>query len=94
LAELKFRLQAAHTIAKHRIGASKNRQKSYYDKRAKEVTFNVGDLVLLKKAFKDNKLSALYKGPYKIIAVTSPVNSVIVVGRKNYDGSQQPPNPF
>jgi hypothetical protein len=83
VSELRFRLQASHAIARQSIKTKKEISKRYYDKNAKPVQFNVGDLVLLKKVNKENKLSSLYEGPYKISDINSPENSTIVMKRRS-----------
>ncbi|GJW28034.1 putative reverse transcriptase domain-containing protein [Tanacetum coccineum] len=61
---------------KNRLLAAHSRQKSYADKRAKPLEFEVGDMVLLKvspwkgavRFGKRGKLSPRYIGPFKILA--------------------------
>nr|GEV30591.1 hypothetical protein [Tanacetum cinerariifolium] len=61
---------------KNRLLAAHSRQKSYTDKRAKPLEFEVGDMVLLKVSpwkgavhfGKREKLSLCYIGPFKILA--------------------------
>ncbi|GJY63779.1 putative reverse transcriptase domain-containing protein [Tanacetum coccineum] len=60
---------------------ARSRQKSYADKRAKPLEFEVGDMVLLKvspwigvvRFGKRGKLSPRYIGPFKILARVGPV---------------------
>ncbi|GJV30048.1 putative reverse transcriptase domain-containing protein [Tanacetum coccineum] len=66
---------------KNRLLAARNCQKSYADKRAKSLEFEVGDKVLLKVSpwkgavcfRKHGKLSPRYIGPFKILARVGPV---------------------
>ncbi|GJR92040.1 putative reverse transcriptase domain-containing protein [Tanacetum coccineum] len=66
---------------KNRLLAARSRQKSYADKRAKPLEFEVGDKVLLKvspwkgavRFGKRGKLSPRYIGPFKILARVGPV---------------------
>ncbi|GJR82191.1 putative reverse transcriptase domain-containing protein [Tanacetum coccineum] len=66
---------------KNRLLAARSRQKSYADKRAKTLEFEVGDKVLLKvspwkgavRFGKRGKLSPCYIGPFKILARVGPV---------------------
>ncbi|GJY49877.1 putative reverse transcriptase domain-containing protein [Tanacetum coccineum] len=61
---------------KNRLLSARSRQKSYADKRAKPLEFEVGDMVLLKvspwkgviRFRKRGKLSPRYIGPFKILA--------------------------
>ncbi|GKG02554.1 hypothetical protein Tco_0310190, partial [Tanacetum coccineum] len=67
---------------KNRLLAARSRQKSYADKRAKPLEFEVGDMVLLKVSSwkgivrfgKRGKLSPRYIGPFKILARVGPVD--------------------
>ncbi|CAH1422253.1 unnamed protein product [Lactuca virosa] len=64
-----------------RLQASRDRQKSYADKRRKHVEFQVGDRVLLKispwkrviRFGKRGKLNPRYIGPFEILARIGPV---------------------
>ncbi|GKB48131.1 putative reverse transcriptase domain-containing protein [Tanacetum coccineum] len=61
---------------KHRLQASRDRQRSYADKRHKPLEFQVGDKVILKVSLwkgvirfgKRGKLNPRYIGPFKILA--------------------------
>jgi transposase InsO family protein len=75
--ELKYRLQTSHAIAREKISVRKTQNKKYYDSHTRAYAFNVGDWVLLKKMVRENKLSALYEGPFKIVAINSDVNCTI-----------------
>ncbi|GJY04320.1 putative reverse transcriptase domain-containing protein [Tanacetum coccineum] len=66
---------------KNRLLTARSRHKSYADKRAKTLEFEVGDMVLLKVSplkgvvhfGKRKKLSPRYIGPFKILARVGPV---------------------
>ncbi|GJW11993.1 hypothetical protein Tco_1577820 [Tanacetum coccineum] len=66
---------------KNRLLTAHSRQKSYADKRAKPLEFEVSDMVLLKVSSwkgavrfgKREKLSLRYIGPFKILARVGPV---------------------
>ncbi|GJS94219.1 hypothetical protein Tco_0801187 [Tanacetum coccineum] len=67
---------------KHRLQASRDRQKSYADKRRKPLEFQVGDKVMLKvspwkgviRFGKWGKLNPRYIGPFKILAKVKTVS--------------------
>ena len=66
------------------------RVKDYYDRRRKEVPFQVGDLVYCKNYPLSKastkfaaKLAARYRGPFKILQFTSPVSVILQDGAKN-----------
>nr|GFA70558.1 putative reverse transcriptase domain-containing protein [Tanacetum cinerariifolium] len=69
------------SLIKNHLLAARSRQKSYADKRAKPLEFEVGDTVLLKvspwkgvvRFGKRVKLSPHYNGPFKILARVGPV---------------------
>ncbi|GKC68239.1 putative reverse transcriptase domain-containing protein, partial [Tanacetum coccineum] len=66
---------------KNRLLTARSHQKSYADRRAKPLEFEVGDMVLLKvspwkgvvRFGKHGKLSLRYIGPFKILARVCPV---------------------
>ncbi|GJW56281.1 putative reverse transcriptase domain-containing protein [Tanacetum coccineum] len=66
---------------KHRLQASRDRQRSYADKRRKPLEFQVGDKVMLKvspwkgviRFGKRGKLNPHYIGPFKILAKVGTV---------------------
>ncbi|GJV69323.1 hypothetical protein Tco_1484832 [Tanacetum coccineum] len=66
---------------KNRLLTARSRQKSYVDRRAKPLEFEVGDMVLLKVSSwkgavhfgKRGKLSPRYIGPFRILARVGPV---------------------
>ncbi|GJY69715.1 putative reverse transcriptase domain-containing protein [Tanacetum coccineum] len=66
---------------KHRLQASRDRQRSYADKRRKQLEFQVGDKVMLKvspwkgviRFGKRGKLNPRYIGPFKILAKVGTV---------------------
>lgn len=78
--ELKYRLQTACSEAQSNLVNSKTRRKERYDKCCKKVDYDIGNKVLVKNET-GNKLTTLYKGPYRIEEIKSP-NIVIKVDDK------------
>lgn len=81
--DLKNKMKIASKIARENLIASKERSKSYFDKNVKSVSFQPGDLILLKNeiAVKSN-FDKFWLGPYEIINVISPENSEIKINNK------------
>ncbi|RWR99413.1 hypothetical protein B4U80_09302, partial [Leptotrombidium deliense] len=71
-------LTKAREIAKNNIAESQIKSKQYYDKKRRDVTFNIGDLVLVytPKRIKgrSEKLLHPYHGPYRI---TKKIGTVV-----------------
>ena len=76
LTELKTRLQHSFNTARDRIVSYKERNKTYYDKRAKPQWYEIGDSVMLQKETfvmdKSKKLQPRYDGPYEILEIQPP----------------------
>lgn len=81
--ELKARLQYCHKIARENLIKNKEKSKQYYDQTTSSKRFIIGDKVLLKNHTRKNKLSPLWEGPYNIIDISSPENSIIRIKNKN-----------
>jgi len=84
--ELKERLRATNRVAREHIKDEKIKAKLQYDRKAKEITFKVGDKVLIYdetlRRGRSKKLESLWTGPYKIIEKHSAVNYTVKKGRK------------
>ena len=63
---------------------SKDKNKIYYDKKAKTIKYSIGDKAYLKieQFTKSKKLSSQYKGPYEIVKILPPSNVMIKQNRK------------
>ena len=74
---LEQRLKSAHTLAKEHLLSAQRRQKKDYDLKVLERKYSVGDLVYLinssTKIGQSNKLKPIWKGPFVITKVVSPV---------------------
>lgn len=83
--EIKRRLQIAHKQVEESTEKVKEQSKSYYDRKAKDKIFKVGDLVLLLdtqvKRGRSKKLQLPWIGPYTVIKLNSEVNVTIKRGR-------------
>lgn len=58
-------------IAQEELQKSQKRYKHYYDRRAKPLTFQVGDSVLVLLPTNNNKLLMQWKGPYTVESVVA-----------------------
>ena len=71
----------ARKLTSDNIELAQQRQKAQYDKRAKEVTYEVGQRVWLytpnKKKGLSSKLTHNWHGPFRILAKKSPVNYLL-----------------
>ena len=72
-------MRQTREIAWDSLIKSKEQNKTYYDKKAKTIKYNVGDKVYLKieQFTKSKKLSSQYKGPYEILKILPPSNVMI-----------------
>ena len=77
----------AWRIARQNILYSQESYKDYYDKKAKDHTYKIGDRVLLytvqAKKGKTNKLYRPYQGPYRIISITDTNLKIIPIFKPN-----------
>ena len=62
--ELRERLEETMRIAQEELAKAQHRQKLYYDRGAKERTFEIGDRVLILLPTDTNKLLMQWRGPY------------------------------
>lgn len=91
--ELKYQFQKSATMAKENMIQAKEVNKKGYDKNAKERSFDVGDLILLKNPSKD-KGEELFVGPYPITKQTSDATYQIKVKGKLRSVNVQRLRPF
>ena len=75
--KLEERLKHVHKQARETLLSAQHRQKKDYDLKVQERKYNIGDLVYLinssSKVGQSNKLKPIWKGPYLVIKVISPV---------------------
>lgn len=85
LADLKHKLQNASKIAQDNLKLAKLRSKKYYDKNTVIITYNVGDLVLLKTSHSKigRPLFEKWSGPYVVTEVPSMEGTIIKIKNNN-----------
>lgn len=74
LAELRYKLQMAHKLAREQVLLTKQQNKEYYDRNTKQVEYKVGEEILLINNQQKTKLHDPYKGPYTINKIISDTN--------------------
>ena len=75
----------AKEVAKEAIEAAQEKQKEYYDRKTKTVSYNEGDLVLLKEMQNTpGKFNMRWSGPYPVLEKKSEVNYKLEVEGKEY----------
>ena len=88
VSELREKMRKTNQIAGENLIENKEKRKEIYDKNAKEPTFKVGDMVLLKsetvRQGRSKKLGPAMLGPYEVLEKISDVNFKIKMGRKEY----------
>uniref|UniRef100_A0A669D272 Gypsy retrotransposon integrase-like protein 1 n=1 Tax=Oreochromis niloticus TaxID=8128 RepID=A0A669D272_ORENI len=72
--KMRERLEQMSMLAQQNMKMAQNKQKTWYDKKARERTFQPGQQVLLLLPTTDSKLLARWQGPYKITKRLSNVN--------------------
>ena len=70
-------LHKSWEYAKGNLQISQTKMKAWYDEKARERSFKVGDKVLLLLPFQGNPLKAKFTGPYIVEKVINYVNHVI-----------------
>ncbi len=80
------RLEEAKDIAITMETKGKKKMKIWYDKKARDRTFTVGDLVLVMLPSSTNQLLAKWTGPYAVEEVLSSTTYKVAIphARKNY----------
>lgn len=68
------RLNEARTLASKNIKLAQERQKTYFDRGRKDITFEKDQLVLLKIPPVGIKAQRKFTGPHRIVSRVSPVN--------------------
>ena len=71
------RLQAAKDIVQDNLRRTQAKQKAWYDQRAREVTFEKGDQVLVMLPTRTEKLLTKWRGPYTVVEKVGKVNYAV-----------------
>ena len=80
LQELVKHLDHTRSIAANNLVQAKYRSKMYYDRRAHESNFAIGDYVFVLRDPPLHKFDKLYDGPYSIIEILELNNAVLIDG--------------
>lgn len=81
--DLRQKLEDTCRLAREKLGKAKELQKMYFDRKAKDRKFSVGDKVLLLLPTIKNKLLLQWKGPYEVVDVKRPMDYIINVEGKH-----------
>lgn len=79
--ELKYRLQKSQEDARNNLIKSKEVRKSIYDKKINPTTYNVGDLLLVRKEDR-GKMDPIYTGPYTVIEDLDVNVKILILGKE------------
>lgn len=80
--DLKERLSETCELARQELAKSQAKYKRYYNKKARDRSYNVDDFVLLLLPTDNNKLLLQWKGPFKIVQKMSPCDYKIDINGK------------
>ena len=78
--EMRDKLSAMSEVVKENIATQQERQKYYYDKKARMRSFSAGDKVLVLLPSDTRKLKAVWKGPFTIVRNINTVDYEVRVG--------------
>ena len=85
--QVQLEMKKEHEIARQTLQESQMRQKRDYDIHVNSATYAIGELVLLmnsaSKVGQCRKLAALWKGPFVIVQVLTPVLYRIASSKKD-----------
>ncbi|KAL8589385.1 hypothetical protein ACOMHN_021537 [Nucella lapillus] len=81
--ELRNRLEATCQIARDHLKQASQQYRRYYDQRARERWFDVGDQVLLLLPTRKNKLQQAWQGPYKVLETVGDWDYRILIRGKS-----------
>ena len=72
-------MEAARDVVRENLEAAQRKQKTWYDKRAREVQLDVRDQVLVLLPTRNEKLLTKWKGPYLVVERVGKVNYKIEI---------------
>ncbi|CAF2827797.1 unnamed protein product [Rotaria sp. Silwood2] len=75
-----FMIQQVRTNIQQQQQLSKKR----YDQHRQHIQYEIGQLVLVKPAVRNNKMQAIFEGPYRVTNVLAPVTYEIQLEHSNY----------
>ncbi|XP_077553575.1 uncharacterized protein LOC144168472 [Haemaphysalis longicornis] len=76
------RLGKSKDLVESHMKAAQALSKAYYDKTARKRTFEVGNLVMLLRPSKKNKLEVHWEGPAKVVSKLSDTNYEVKLGKR------------
>ncbi|XP_077551826.1 LOW QUALITY PROTEIN: uncharacterized protein LOC144166033 [Haemaphysalis longicornis] len=79
---LENRLGKSKDLVESHMKAAQALSKAYYDKSARKRTFEVGNLVMLLRPSKKNKLEVHWEGPAKVVSKLSDTNYEVKLGKR------------
>ncbi|CAF3176291.1 unnamed protein product [Rotaria socialis] len=81
-----FRKYRSYIIDQVRNNIRQQQQlsKQRYDEHRPNIHFNVGQLILAKPAVRNDKMQAIFEGPYRVISILGPVTYEIQLEHSNY----------
>lgn len=77
VSDLKERLRECWKMAQENLNVSREKMKTWYDKKARKREFREGDEVLVLLPMQGQPLQAKFSGPYKVLRRINEVNYVI-----------------
>ena len=80
--DMREKLAACQDIATEHAKQAQSKSKVWYDRRARERSFEIGQLVLVLLPISGKPLETKYQGPYRIIGKLGPVDYVISTPNK------------
>ena len=83
IVDLHERLEGTCELARQELERSKSKQKTYYNKKARQRTYEVGDEVLLLIPTDHNKILMQWKGSFKIKEKLNSMNFRIDLGHRS-----------